>query len=183
MDLGKISKSLLLKQSSIWITYVFSLLADFARTDLQDLLRTNEWQFPNYNEDLVGAMAALYRLQDTYNISSVDMINNNMPGKQNKNKVAIKLELLCCPHFLNKLVRKTLATLTTSWSNCRGSSRYSRRTEYGPKGRFELWRHLLKKIDDFEYRPPISVDIVPCVASFLPDGEKWQPVREVAKAK
>ena len=85
MDLGKISKSLLLKQSSIWITYVFSLLADFARTDLQDLLRTNEWQFPNYNEDLVGAMAALYRLQDTYNISSVDMMNNNMPGKQNKN--------------------------------------------------------------------------------------------------
>ena len=80
MDLGKISKSLLLKQSSR-----FSLLADFARTDLQDLLRTNEWQFPNYNEDLVGAMAALYRLQDTYNISSVDMLNNNMPGKQNKN--------------------------------------------------------------------------------------------------
>ena len=63
----------------------FSVYLYFAGTDLQDLLRTNEWQFPNYNEDLVGAMAALYRLQDTYNISSVDMINNNMPGKQNKN--------------------------------------------------------------------------------------------------
>lgn len=63
----------------------FSVYLYFARTDLQDLLRKNEWQFPNYNEDLVGAMAALYRLQDTYNISSVDMINNNMPGKQNKN--------------------------------------------------------------------------------------------------
>lgn len=63
----------------------FSFHLYFARTDLQDLLRKNEWQFPNYNEDLVGAMAALYRLQDTYNISSVDMINNNMPGKQNKN--------------------------------------------------------------------------------------------------
>ena len=63
----------------------FSVYLYFARTDLQDLLRKNEWQFPNYNEDLVGAMAALYRLQDTYNISSVDMIDNNMPGKQNKN--------------------------------------------------------------------------------------------------
>ena len=87
LDLDKISKSLLLEKLSIWIMHVtkFSLHLYFARTDLQDLLRTNEWQFPNYNEDLVGAMAALYRLQDTYNISSVDMINNNMPGKQNKN--------------------------------------------------------------------------------------------------
>ena len=87
LDLDKISKSLLLEKLSIWIMHVtkFSFHLYFARTDLQDLLRTNEWQFPNYNEDLVGAMAALYRLQDTYNISSVDMINNNMPGKQNKN--------------------------------------------------------------------------------------------------
>ena len=63
----------------------FSFFTYFAITDLQGLLTRNEWQFPNYNEDLVGAMAALYRLQDTYNISSVDMINNNMPGTQNKN--------------------------------------------------------------------------------------------------
>lgn len=28
-------------------------------------------------------MAALFRLQDTYNISTADMVNNNMQGKQN----------------------------------------------------------------------------------------------------
>ncbi|XP_068706058.1 prolyl 4-hydroxylase subunit alpha-1-like [Montipora foliosa] len=48
--------------------------------DLQDLLESNEGQFPNYADDLVGAMAALFRLQDTYNISTVDMVNNNIPG-------------------------------------------------------------------------------------------------------
>lgn len=50
-------------------------------TDLQELLKSNKWQFPNYNDDLVGAMAALFRLQDTYNISTVDMVNNNIQGK------------------------------------------------------------------------------------------------------
>jgi len=48
--------------------------------DLQELLKSNEWQFPNYANDLVGAIAALFRLQDTYNISTVDMINNNIQG-------------------------------------------------------------------------------------------------------
>ena len=50
--------------------------------ELQDLLQRNKWQFPNYADDLVGAMAALFRLQDTYNISTADMVNNNMQGKQ-----------------------------------------------------------------------------------------------------
>ena len=90
---------------------VFPLLADFARTDLQDLLRTNEWQFPNYNEDLVGAMAALYRLQDTYNISSVDMINNNMPGKQNKKLGSYKARVIVLPRHSSFLIVFPLSQL------------------------------------------------------------------------
>ena len=56
----------------------------FFPPDLQNLLQSNKWQFPNYGEDLVGAMAALFRLQDTYNISAVDMVNNNIQGKRLK---------------------------------------------------------------------------------------------------
>lgn len=54
----------------------------FYLLELQDLLQRNKWQFPNYAGDLVGAMAALFRLQDTYNISTADMVNNNMQGKK-----------------------------------------------------------------------------------------------------
>ena len=59
--------------TSVW--YFFPL-------DLQKLLQSNKWRFPNYGEDLVGAMAALFRLQDTYDISTVDMVNNNIQGKR-----------------------------------------------------------------------------------------------------
>ncbi|KAL9962659.1 hypothetical protein ACROYT_G031780 [Oculina patagonica] len=48
--------------------------------ELQDVLNSNKWQFPTYTEDLIGAMAALFRLQDTYNITTADMVNNNIPG-------------------------------------------------------------------------------------------------------
>lgn len=48
--------------------------------DIKDLLKSNKWQFPTYNEDLIGAMAALFRLQDTYNISTPEMVTNDIPG-------------------------------------------------------------------------------------------------------
>lgn len=49
-------------------------------SDLQHLLKSNKWQFPTHKEDLLGAMAAMFRLQDTYNISAVDMADNNIIG-------------------------------------------------------------------------------------------------------
>lgn len=54
--------------------------------DLKDLLKSNKWQFPTYREDLIGAMAALFRLQDTYNITTPEMVNNDIPGEEGKPK-------------------------------------------------------------------------------------------------
>lgn len=53
-------------------------------TDLQHLLKSNKWQFPTHKEDLLGAMAAMFRLQDTYNISAVDMADNNIIGERRR---------------------------------------------------------------------------------------------------
>ena len=61
-----------------------ALTYHISTTDLQNLLKSNKWQFPTHNEDLLGAMAAMFRLQDTYNISAVDMADNNIIGERRR---------------------------------------------------------------------------------------------------
>ncbi|CAB3987475.1 Prolyl 4-hydroxylase subunit alpha-1 [Paramuricea clavata] len=43
--------------------------------------------FPTVEEDLYGSISAIYLLQDTYNISSHDMANGNIPGSSIKNEL------------------------------------------------------------------------------------------------
>ena len=64
-------------------------------TDLQNLLKSNKWQFPTHNEDLLGAMAAMFRLQDTYDISAVDMADNNIIGERRRGLSQINELILC----------------------------------------------------------------------------------------
>ena len=76
----------------------------FFPAELQDLLQSNQWQFPTYNEDLVGAMAALFRLQDTYDISAADMASNNIAGERRRIILRIS-ELILCMHHDHDHVR------------------------------------------------------------------------------
>ena len=49
-------------------------------TDLKGELELNRFRFPNASDELRGAVAALFRLQDTYSISTRDMANGIIPG-------------------------------------------------------------------------------------------------------
>ena len=52
----------------------------FTGADLRDEILRNEARFPNYNEDLIGAAAALIRLQDTYNLTTRELVDGHIPG-------------------------------------------------------------------------------------------------------
>jgi hypothetical protein len=53
---------------------------------LIDVLKSNQGKFPSDDDkDLIGAIAALLRLQSTYNITARTMIEGNIPGEFKQN--------------------------------------------------------------------------------------------------
>lgn len=49
--------------------------------DLRNQVTLNKARFPNYKEDLVGSVAALFRLQDTYNLTARTVVEGRIPGQ------------------------------------------------------------------------------------------------------
>ena len=97
------------------------LTADVATSvsaDLQDLLNSNQWQFPTYSDDLIGAMAALIRLQDTYNISTAEMVDNNIQGMINK----LQKGSICVRH---RLLPRGRARAWERWGGGGGRENYT----------------------------------------------------------
>ena len=52
----------------------------FPLQDIKTLLRANDMYLPTHDEDTVGATQALFRLQDTYDISAKNISDGFIKG-------------------------------------------------------------------------------------------------------
>lgn len=52
----------------------------FSLQDIKTLLRANDMYLPTHDEDMVGATQALFRLQDTYDISAKNISDGFIKG-------------------------------------------------------------------------------------------------------